>query len=74
MHVGDLHSASGRLQEALDRLLQTWERTRDEWHDANSSHVEEELLRPLVEEVKGALPAIGLMSQTMQRAVRECSE
>jgi division protein CdvB (Snf7/Vps24/ESCRT-III family) len=74
MHVGNLQAAAGRLQDALDQLQRAWQRTCDEWRDENSRSVEEELLQPLAEEVKGALPAIGLMSQTVQQAVRECSE
>lgn len=74
MHVGNLQAAAGRLQDALDQLQLAWQRTRDEWCDENSRFVEEELLQPLAEEVQGALPAIGLMSQTLQQAVRECHE
>ncbi len=74
MHVGNLQAAAGRLQDALDQLQLAWQRTRNEWRDENSRFVEEELLQPLAEEVKGALPAIGLMSQTLQQAVRECNE
>lgn len=74
MHVGNLQAAAGRLQDALDQLQLAWQRTRNEWCDENSRFVEEELLQPLAEEVKGALPAIGLMSQTLQQAVRECNE
>lgn len=74
MQVGNLQAAAGRLKDALDQLQLAWQRTREEWRDENSRSLEEELLQPLAEEVKGALPAIDLMSQTLQRAVRECSE
>lgn len=74
MHVGNLQAAAGRLQDALDQLHLAWQRTCEEWRDENSRYIEEELLQPLAEEVKGALPAIGLMSQTLQQAVRECGE
>jgi hypothetical protein len=74
MHVGNLQAAASRLKDALDQLQLAWQRTREEWRDENSRSLEEERLQPLAEEVKGALPAIDLMSQTLQRAVRECSE
>lgn len=74
MRVGNLHSAAGRLQDALEQLQLIWQNTSEQWRDDNSRRIEEELLRPLAEEVRGALPAIGLMSQSLQQAARECGE
>lgn len=74
MHVGNLQAASGRLQDALDQLLLAWDQTREQWHDENARHIEEELLEPIAKELKASIPAIGQMSQLLQQAVRECNE
>jgi hypothetical protein len=74
MLIGDLQAAAGRLQDALEQLLVAWDQTRDQWRDENSRHIEEEILAPLAQEVKGAIPTIGQMSQALQQAARECEE
>ncbi len=74
MHLANLQAAAGRLQEALEKLQLAWDQTREHWRDENARVLEEELLQPLIREVKLAAPAIGQMSQVLQQAARECEE
>lgn len=74
MHIGNLQAAAGRLQDALEQLQLAWDRAGEDWRDENSRRVQEELLAPLAHEVLSAVPAIGQMSQSLQQAVRECSD
>jgi hypothetical protein len=74
MNIGNLQSAAGRLQEALDELERAWQRTIDEWADENSQRIEQDHLARLAHEVRAVLPAISQMSQSLQQAARECNE
>ncbi len=74
MNLGNLTSSAGRLQEALDVLIQRWENTREVWHDDRSRQFEEQYLRPLREELAVGLPAVGLMSQSISAAQRALNE
>jgi hypothetical protein len=74
MNPGNLQAASGRLQEALEKLQLAWSTAREEWRDENSRHLEEEILEPLAAEVAAAIPTIGHLTQTLAQARRECEE
>jgi len=74
MHIGNLSAAAGRLQEALEALQIAWGNVSNEWHDERSRKLEEDYLRPLAQEVNTALPAIGIMAQTLGQASRELDE
>lgn len=74
MNIGNLQSNAGRLQDALDVLLQRWEKTRELWKDERSERLEEEFLRPLKEELMVTLPAVSLMAQTIGHARRQLDE
>lgn len=74
MNIGNLTSSAGRLQEALDVLLTRWENTRELWRDERSAKLEDEFLRPLREEMAVALPAVGLISQSIAAARRDLEE
>ncbi|MEZ6058687.1 MAG: hypothetical protein R3C01_18450 [Planctomycetaceae bacterium] len=74
MHLGNIQAAAGRLQEALEALQLSWQKTADAWHDERSQFVEEKQLRPLAEQVIITVPAIGHMSQVLATAARELNE
>lgn len=74
MNPGNLQSANGRLQDALDMLLLAWENARDKWRDQQAERFEEEHLRPLREQINITCPSISHMAQLMGQAVRECEE
>ena len=74
MNVGNFQAGAGRLQAALESLQHTWGDTSEHWRDANSRHIEEQHLRPIGEEVSGALAAIGHLATIVQAAARELEE
>lgn len=74
MNVGNLQSANGRLQEALQQLQLVWASAADEWNDVNSRVFEEEHMRVIVEEASAAIPAISHLAQQLQAAQRELEE
>ena len=74
MRPGNLQSSAGRIQDALDVLLQRWEQTREVWRDSRAQHFEDEVIRPLRDELAIATPAIGHMSQILSHAQRELEE
>ncbi len=74
MQIGNLQSATSRLQDALEQLQRVWDQTGEQWRDDNSRRIETEALEPLAREVIAALPAISQMTQSLQQAYRECHE
>jgi hypothetical protein len=74
MNVGNFQTGAGRLQEALESLQRVWGDTSGHWRDANSTNIEEHHLRPIREEVNGALAAIGHLATIVQAASRELDE
>jgi len=74
MRIGNLHSGTGQLQEAIEKLTFAWEQTKESWRDQRAASFEKEVMAPLTEEIGLALPAISRASQAMGAAVRECEE
>ncbi|MCA9045611.1 MAG: hypothetical protein KDA69_14890 [Planctomycetaceae bacterium] len=74
MNLGNLQSSAGRLQEAVDVLMERWENTRDVWRDERARKLEEEYLMPLREQLAITLPAVGLMTQAIAAAQRDLNE
>jgi hypothetical protein len=74
MNSGNIQSAVGRLQEALDTLQIAWGRTADVWRDDNRRTFEEERLKQVGEEVAAAIPAISNLAQVIQAAQRDLEE
>ena len=65
---------TGDSRKRLESLQVAWGHTSDHWRDRNAHQVEEEMLRPIGEEVTKALPAISHMAQLFSQAVRELEE
>ena len=47
MRVGNLNSGSVQLQEALEKLMLSWEATKEAWVDQKAQDFEEIYLRPI---------------------------
>ena len=71
---GMVSSASGRLQDALEKLQLVWNETLETWNDDNARRFEEHHLRIIEEEIAVALPAISHLSQVYQLCGRECAD
>ncbi|WP_437186426.1 hypothetical protein SH668x_003577 [Planctomicrobium sp. SH668] len=74
MRVGNLQSAAGRIQDALEELQIAWQNTREHWNDQQAIQFEQTVLKPLAEQLVITIPAINKISQTFGAAERECSE
>lgn len=74
MNPGNLQSANGRLQDALEALLLAWENTREKWNDQQAQAFEDEHVKPLSAQVGIVCPSISHMAQLLGRAGRECDE
>lgn len=74
MHVGNLQSAAGRIQEALGELHLAWNQTREVWQDSQARQFEESFLRKIDEELAVAFPAMSQIAQIFGAATRECEE
>lgn len=74
MQPGNISSASGRIQEALEELQIAWSATSDHWRDSSSENIAENRLKPIEHEVRAALPAISQLVQVLQQARRELEE
>jgi hypothetical protein len=70
MQPGGLQSEIGQIDDALEALMARWRQTQESWRDANAAHVNDQYMEPLVELVKGALPAIAHLSDVIQGSVR----
>ena len=74
MHPGNIVAAGGRLQEAMEQLQIAWGGVREHWNDGVAQHFEEQHIRPIVERINVAMPALTQMSQALQQALIQCGE
>ena len=70
MHAGNLSSGAAQIHDALQKLERSWVEASTHWNDSNSRNIEEKFLAPLIPEVRAAMSAVGLMSQSIQTASR----
>jgi len=61
-----------KLVGALRDLMLRWEKTKMEWDDPMSRHLEASVLEPLEPKVRAAATAIEKMGEIVARARREC--
>ncbi len=73
MRQADFISPAARLEDALTRLEQAWQQTKEHWTDPVSQTVEEDYLVPLHNQVSMMLDAVNKISEVMGNAERECS-
>lgn len=74
MQPGNIVAAAGRLQEAMEQLSIAWGSAREFWNDAQAVRFEEQQIRPVMECINIALPALSQMSQALQAAAVQCNE
>ena len=74
MKPGNLQSAAGRMQEALEDLRIGWQLTRESWQDQQAELFEEKYLQKINEELAALFPALGQITQTFGMASRDCEE
>jgi hypothetical protein len=59
---------------AAEKLEEAWEVARQNWDDVVSRTMEDEQLRPLLEQLRSTLDAVGRISATLTTACRECED
>lgn len=72
MRGGNLTTGAAQLQEALESLEEVWKTSEAGWNDANRQNLESEYLEPLLLKLRATLDGIGVLSQVMSAARREC--
>ena len=72
MSSADVAGGVGALRDALEKLQQTWNEASQEWRDGNSRSFEENHLRPLASEVRGAYSVIQRLAETLKQAEKDC--
>ncbi len=74
MQPGNIVAAAGRMQEAMEQLQIKWGATRDHWNDSMAERFEDQHIRPMLEQMNTALPALSQMAQALQQAMILCGE
>ena len=74
MKHGGLTDGAGQLKMAADKLEEAWESARADWDDVVSRTMEEEHLKPLLEQLRATLDAISRTSIVLTTACRECED
>lgn len=72
MRNADFVTPAARLEDALKRLEQAWQNTKEDWSDSVSQTVEDEYLIPLHNQVTLMRDAIGRLSDVMGHAESAC--
>jgi len=66
--------AVGKLNEALEEFLTTWEMTKEYWNDSNRNHFEDQYVVPLYQATRQAVDATRTFAETAQKASRACTK
>ena len=74
MHPGNIVAAAGRMQEAMDDMQLAWNVVREHWNDGMANRFDEQQIRPIIERINIALPAMTQMAQALQAAQVQCGE
>ena len=64
----------GKLATSTKDLFALWSNTKVQWTDANSLQFEEQILRPLEQDVRQATQAMDQMAGLLGTIRRECGE
>ncbi len=64
----------GKIATSTKDLLSLWGNTKLQWNDANSAQFEEQILRPLEQDVRQATQAMDQMAGLLSTIRRECGE
>lgn len=74
MKFGSLMDGSGQLKMASDKLEEAWQAARVDWNDVVSRTMEEEQIKPLLDQLRSTLDAISRTSVVLMSACRECED
>lgn len=74
MKHGGLTDGAGQLKMAADKLHEAWEAARADWNDVVSRSMEEEKLKPLLDELRETMDAISRTGTLLTQACRECED
>lgn len=66
-------SAAARLKDVEKRLCQQWSAVRAVWEDEQALRFEEEIVGPLLDQLRSAGRAMGQLDVTLQQVRRECA-
>lgn len=74
MKHGGLTDGAGQLKMAADKLQEAWDAAQANWHDVVSRSMEEEHLKPLLDQLRETLDAISRTGTVLTQACRECED
>ena len=74
MKFGGLTDGAGQLKMASDKLEEAWEAARADWDDIVSRTMEEEQLKPLLDQLRTTLDSITRTGVVLAAACRECAD
>ena len=74
MNHGGLTDGAGQLKMAADKLEEAWEAARPEWNDIISRTMEQDKLKPLLQQLRSTLDAVMRASVVLTAACRECED
>ncbi|MFA9479191.1 hypothetical protein ACERK3_12940 [Phycisphaerales bacterium AB-hyl4] len=67
-----MHAGRAKLHEAFKQLTRRWQQTQRDWQDPASRAFEQKYLTPLESDVRTVSTAMARMSESLQRARRDC--
>ncbi|QDU81485.1 hypothetical protein Pla110_32270 [Polystyrenella longa] len=73
MKTNNFSGVIGRLNEAMEELLASWQETKVQWNDHNSHQFEENYLIPLYNATRQTVESTRMMNETTRKAVQECT-
>lgn len=73
INISNYSSGATQLNDAAENLEIAWHRVKEDWHDDNSLHFEENYLLPILQEIKIAVQSIQTFSNVLHQAERTCN-
>lgn len=72
MRSANVHAAATRLDQSLKTLARAWDDVRSGWSDQVAEQFEKNYLIELDRRVRGAVVALGELSEVLARMYAEC--
>ena len=69
-----MQESRGKIATSTKDLIAAWLNTKVQWNDGNAAQFEEQVLRPLEQDVRSATQAMDQMGALLSSIRRECSE
>lgn len=73
LNLAGFSGAIGKLNEALEEFLITWEYAKEHWNDNNRNNFEEQYVIPLYQATRQAVDATRTFAETANKANRDCT-